>query len=171
MNEARASFGICTLANGNVVVCGGYGNNKYLSSVEMYLWRKNKWKPLPSMPMARSHCEVFTLKWENTEVLIVCGGTNGGTAALNSCVLYNFKKKRWIYLDDMIQGPRKEMGFGKLNDHEALLVGGTNDARPCTSFTEAVVFDLSAPDGQKWQRVPSFDLGQKDLQCVGSFVM
>jgi hypothetical protein len=169
MHDARSCFGVCTLANGNVIVCGGY-NNDILATVEMYEWKTNKWTRLPDMPIPRSHCEAFTLRRNDKEVLVVCGGAKeAGDISLDSCVLYDFEAEWWIVMENMIQGPRREMGFCKLNNDEALLVGGYYDEE--MARTEAVVLNVNAPRGERWQTMPSFDLDESYLICVGSAVM
>ncbi len=128
MNVARDGHTATLLANGEVLVIGGFNyTNGYLASAELYNPAKGKWTLTGSMSFPHAGYGVVLL--QNGEVL-VAGGYDpticcGGAAPLASAELYNPSTGTWTATGSMTTA-REAVSLTLLPNGEVLAAGDEN---------------------------------------------
>jgi len=90
MNQERADFSACVL-DGCIIVAGGRGIRRYLSTCEKYDPSTNTWKYIASLPQAIYMAAVVV----SNGVLHLSGGFNE-YEALDEMLIYNNERNRWV---------------------------------------------------------------------------
>ncbi|XP_064100218.1 kelch-like protein 20 isoform X3 [Macrobrachium nipponense] len=108
MNDARA---YCAVASYNnlVYIIGGQTNNAFLSSVERFNIRKNKWDKLSPLPLAIHGTAAAFLEG----CLYVVGGKTA-VQHENRSWMYDMEKNMWVSREPMTQ-PRVHHGLAALH--------------------------------------------------------
>jgi len=124
MNVARIDHRATLLANGEVLVAGGFNDTDgYLASTEVYNPSTGKWTLTGSMTAPRDGHDAVLL--QNGQVL-VAGGINASTSncrSLASAELYNPSTGTWTATGNMTTG-RYDFTLTLLSDGEVLAAGG-----------------------------------------------
>ncbi|CAF1006231.1 unnamed protein product [Adineta steineri] len=123
MSVAREYHTASTLANGSVLVTGGYNTgSSYLNSAELYNPLTGIWTTTGSMNAARYLHTASTLA--NGSVLVT-GGYNSGSSYLNSAELYNPSIGTWTTTRSM-SAAREYHKASTLANGSVLVTGGSN---------------------------------------------
>jgi hypothetical protein len=90
MKSPRRCFSLVALPHG-IMAIGGYNGKKYLSSVELFSFKTNKWEDIAPMQKARfAHTAVLT---HDLSSVIVSGGFNEGP--LKSVEIWDVIEENW----------------------------------------------------------------------------
>ncbi len=121
-NYSRWRHTATLLANGEVLVCGGYPPEDTIlaySSCELYNPEKNKWENVPPMNIARFFHAAVLLN--DGRVLVTGGATEDSTTA--SCEIYNPVNNTWEIVASMNRKRERHLMI-KLVDGRVLVAGG-----------------------------------------------
>jgi hypothetical protein len=125
MNIARIGHSATLLANGQVLVAGGWNGSSisqtYLDRAELYDPAKGKWTLTGSMTVPRAGHSAVLL--ENGQVL-VAGGVNAAGSRLTSAELYNSATGAWTATGSMTTARGADLIL--LPSGEVLAAGGDN---------------------------------------------
>jgi hypothetical protein len=161
MNVARVDHVAALLANGEVLVAGGFNaTSGYLASAELYNLSTGKWTLTGSMTAPRDGHDAVLL--HNGQVL-VAGGINatlGQCGTLASAELYNPATGVWTATGSMTTG-RYDFVLMLLPNGEVLAAGGTN----CCGggLTSAELYN---PSTGKWTATGSMTIGNETNWAV-----
>ena len=91
-NPRQDAMSACV--DGKVYVIGGYCNDNYMSSGEVYDIEDNVWMPIAPMSVERNKagCAAFNRK------IYICGGWEGSGKVLNSVEVYDTETDCWTAL-------------------------------------------------------------------------
>ncbi|MBK9504513.1 MAG: T9SS type A sorting domain-containing protein [Chitinophagales bacterium] len=132
MNESRNGHTTTYLADGKVLVTGGYDGTQNLASAEIYDPATDTWTPTGDMDSIRfSHTATLL---DNGKVLII-GGWNGGFLDYKSTLLYDPASGTFTHGPDMKYG-RSGHTATKLNNGKILIVGGYSNISGNTTVVE-----------------------------------
>jgi N-acetylneuraminic acid mutarotase len=131
LNTARYAHTATVLANGKVLVTGGFGGatstiqtgGAVLASAELYDPTAGTWTATGSMNSPRMNHTATLLP--SGKVLVAGGST--GTATTASAEMYDPSSGTWTLVAPMAT-PRQSHGAVALSNGTALVVGGMNDA-------------------------------------------
>ena len=119
LGTARCSHTTTLLADGRVLVAGGFGNNSYLATAETYDPVTGKWSPTASLSTARSHHTATLLA--DGRVLVAGGRNNNSRFA--SAEIYDPATGTWTAAGSMSVG-RAYHTATLLADGRVLVAGG-----------------------------------------------
>ncbi|CAF0979395.1 unnamed protein product [Adineta steineri] len=97
MRIGRSRHTVSTLANGSVLVTGGYSGS-YLNSAELYNPSIGTWTTTGNISAGREYHTVSTLA---NGLVLVAGGQSSGSTYLNSAELYNPSTGTWATTANM----------------------------------------------------------------------
>ncbi|CAF1050250.1 unnamed protein product [Adineta steineri] len=123
MSVARRYHTASTLANGYVLVVGGFAGASSLNSAELYNPSTGTWTTTESMSIARGYVTASTLA---NGLVLVAGGANE-TNYLNSAELYNPSTGTWTTTGSM-SITRYQHTTSTLVNGSVLVAGGSNSA-------------------------------------------
>jgi galactose oxidase-like protein/Kelch motif protein len=143
MNTARSGHTATLLANGLVLVAGGYNGTSALGSTELYNPGTGQWTATGSMNTARAR--QYAVLLANGQPLVLFG-SNSGTALVTSTELYDPATDKWTVNGST--GATAQFGFSVtlLNTGKVLIAGGDTCHYPrpgCPSVTTAELYDPS----------------------------
>lgn len=129
MNDARSNPAAVLLADGRVMVLGGYNSTYYdLSSTEIYDPATGVWSTGPSMKRARGDGP-FATRLSDGRVL-VAGGYNSTYGVQKSAEVYNPSTNTFTLLADQMNLARVQASIVAMPNGDALIVGGSNAGVP-----------------------------------------
>ena len=99
INPRGAGTSAVLLADGNVLISGGYDGKQYLKSAEIYYPKENVFKPVGNLTQKRFGHLSFLLN--NGEVVILGGITNDKKGYTDDVEIYNPKNKKFIKTDQL----------------------------------------------------------------------
>ena len=85
------------VVNGNIYVIGGWGNNKYLNTVEMYDPRRDRWETKASISQGNLGVAAAVVNGK----IYAIGGWTGGANFLSTVEEYDPVKDIWTRKGDM----------------------------------------------------------------------
>jgi uncharacterized repeat protein (TIGR02543 family) len=152
MNRSRgAGHSATLLANGKVLVAGGWGGSTDLFSAELYNAGTGTWASTGSMSTPRSYHSATLVS--NGKVL-VAGGRNGSGNYLSSAVLFDPATGTWTNTASMSSGRGGGHTATSLPNGNLLVVGGyhgnnlaTAEIYDLTTETWASAGSMSTPRG------------------------
>lgn len=144
MNQGRESFAAALLADGRVLVAGGFdGTQGALASAEIYDPSTGKWTTTGSMNEGR---EFFTATRLQDGKVLVAGGTTGPVDSLHdtdSTELYDPSTGKWTTTGSL-SGSRSDHTATLLPNGKVLVAGGTSGK----SYLKSA--ELYDPSSGKW---------------------
>ncbi|CAF0889754.1 unnamed protein product [Adineta steineri] len=121
LNIGRSIFGSALLANGQVLVAGGYTNTSSgISQTEVYT--STGWQFATSMNAPRSNHTVTAFA-NNTKVLAVGGNSTSG---FQTAEVYDIVNNTWIFTSTNMSSPRIRHTATLLGNGQILIAGGSN---------------------------------------------
>jgi N-acetylneuraminic acid mutarotase len=123
MSNGRAYYAATLLANGKVLVAGGFNAGNSLSSAELYDPSSNTWSAAASMSNGRAFYTATRLA--NGKVLVT-GGIVGSTGILSTAELYDPISNTWSAASSMSR-PRGLHTTTLLANGKVLVTGGLNN--------------------------------------------
>jgi hypothetical protein len=139
MGEARAGHTATLLANGKVLITGGY-NGAYLSSAEMYDPATDRFTRASSMTAARSGHEAILL---NNGKVLLAGGVGTGWTFLSSAEIFDPETGLFTRTGKMTTA-RESHTATLLKDGRVLITGGHKDRRAdVTIYSSTELYDPS----------------------------
>ncbi|MDB6112974.1 MAG: Branched-chain amino acid transporter, amino acid-binding protein [Pedosphaera sp.] len=100
LNIPRQSAAATLLRNGQVLVAGGFGNQSFLQSAELYDPAAGGWTLTDSMHSVR--WEAATTLIPNGNVLVAGGSTGGSLLGIRGAELYDPTNRSWTVTGSMI---------------------------------------------------------------------
>lgn len=98
MHSQRFGCGSAAIED-TVMVVGGQHKQKILDTAEYWTHGSPDWKRMPSMDTPRAFCSAASLPQRN--ILVVMGGRNSTSAALDSVIAFDTQKEVWKDLAPM----------------------------------------------------------------------
>jgi hypothetical protein len=147
MNTARSGHRATLLANGLVVVAGGYGitgATGALASAELYNPATGQWTPTGSMNTARGF--QYAVLLANGQVLVLFGSNElTGTGLVTSTEVYDPATGTWSVNGNTGATAQFAFSVTLLNTGKVLIAGGANCVypRPCVEVSTAELYDPS----------------------------
>ena len=138
--EARSGFASGALADGRVVLAGGYRGEPALSSAEVYDSAVGVSTALP--PMSRARGEVRGAMLTDGHFAVI-GGRDGGTY-LSSCEALDLRSNTWHVLPNLSVG---------CDFHAAIAVGGAVVAAGGRTGVGQRIGRVEVLDGDGWREV------------------
>lgn len=136
MTNARWGHTATLLANGLVLVTGGYGTTNVLSSAELYNAATGQWTTSGSMNTARA--DHYAELLSSGRVLVLLG--DGG---VTSTELYDPATGKWTINGNTGATAQFSFSVTLLNTGKVLIAGGADCfyPRPCTEVSTAELYD------------------------------
>lgn len=129
MFYARSNPAAVLLADGRVMVLGGYNSTNYhLNSTEIYNPATGVWSTGPSMNRARGDGP-FATRLSDGRILIA-GGYNSTNGVQKTAEVYNPSTNTFTLLADQMNLARVQASIVALPNGDALIVGGSNAGVP-----------------------------------------
>ena len=157
MAQARGFFSTTVLNDGQVLVAGGYVQQRVFSGVEVYNPDTDSWTETGSLQTARSGNGAALLKDGR---VLVAGGLvyrpDGSTYPLDSAEIYDPATGQWSATGSMMV-PRIEPFLTLLNDGRVLAAGETRAAGPLGKSAE--IYD---PGSGEWMRVADMSVSRSN---------
>jgi len=127
LSTARAAHTATLLANGKVLVAGGYTPTGPAASAELYDPASSTWSPAASMTTARYLHAATTLR--DGRVLVI-GGSGEGSGWDASTESYDPASDTWTSTASRLGLPSAAHATTSLADGRVLVTGGVSDADP-----------------------------------------
>ena len=143
------------LADGRVLVVGGYGGFENLASTEVYDPSTGTWSPTGSMAEARKR-HAATLLTDGR--VLVLGGTDDFGKALASVEVYDPSTGTWSPTGSMAHA-RREHTATRLTDGTVLIAGGAFHGAPASNVLLASA-ELYDPSTGTWSPTGSMVYGR-----------
>jgi hypothetical protein len=124
MTTFRAAHTATLLANGEVLVCGGFTGTGILDSAELYNPSTGTWRATGNMTVARTAHSAVLL--QNGEVLVAGGDIPGDSQPTNTAELYNPSTGTFKATGSMNHG-RNGPPLIVLQNGDALIAGGCSN--------------------------------------------
>ena len=162
---ARRGCGACLLADGQVMVAGGFDVSGstlvVLSQAELYDPASGTWSPLPGMPGGLMPASLMVLP--SGEVLAL--GT--GTAGPSTGAIYSFATGTWRAIAPNLV-PRAACAYALLPSGLVLAAGGNalSGAPGSYTATPTADFELYDPVADAWSRPTGGLLSSDHLSCL-----
>ena len=157
MTSARYNAGSTTLADGRVLVAGGYANG-FLSQAELFDPATGTWAPTGSMATARASYPAVLLP--DGRVLAPGGETHGG-ARMTASERFSPSSGSWAAAAPLPGQQRNRHAAVLLPNGNPLVVGGTAQSG---SLTDVVEYD---PSRDSWTAAPPLH-SQRSTPAVAS---
>ncbi|CAF0955841.1 unnamed protein product [Adineta steineri] len=134
LNTGRAKFGSALLANGQVLVAGGYLNSSAVTGrTEVYT--STGWQPVTSMKFARA-THTVTAFANNTKVLVAGGDTTSG---VQTAEVYNIVNNTWTLAANNMLSSHYAHTATLLRNGQILIAGGLNSSGKIISAAELYI--------------------------------
>ncbi len=143
MASSRSNHTALNLADGNVMVVGGYAGGSYLASAEVYYSTAGVWRALPSMSGGRARHTATLL--QDRRVLVVGGVNSAGV--LGTAALYNPATGAWSAASPLAAGAISHSHSATLLPDGRVLVAGGNDG-----FGEINLSQIYDPASDSWSQ-------------------
>jgi hypothetical protein len=124
MTTSREAHTATVLANGEVLVAGGFRGSVILDSAELYNPSTGTWSATGNMTVGRT--ALVSVLLQNGEVLVAGGDIPGGSQPANSAELYNPSTGTFTATGSMHAG-RNGPPLTVLPNGEALIAGGCSN--------------------------------------------
>jgi len=152
LNFPKQDAAATKLANGNVLVSGGLGNDSgYVKDAEVFDYKTEKWKTIKPMIIARGYHKLVRLN--NGNILAIAGFDT------KSCEIYDTTSKTWSLTDSL----KIAISFGEsitlLNNGYVLVVGGLYITRG--GFRTLNTCEIYDPNTSKWAIADSLKIDRE----------
>lgn len=152
LHANRARHASVVLPDSNILVTGGIGYLKELSSCEIYDIKTGKWRYTDSMSISRNYHKAILL--DNGRVLVV-GGFN-----VRSCELFNPETEKWTLIDSTVDKRYWLFTATKLKSGKVLVSGGRYYGNGYKGIVTQKSCELFNPETNKWALTDSLKVGR-----------